>query len=258
MKIAKFAIVPLLIISSHFAFGQSTVVTAFATGTYGIQDANNAGTYTYQTGYAANIGEYFAPGGQVDIIQFQLPTIDGGSYTFTSANLYNELYAVVNVVPAHDFDLYALGISATPSISDSMYYSGPSDTGNTLIQQAYLTGSINGGPNGSGNGNPGGGNQDPINSSLAGATALANYLNTVDANNAAAGEYLTLRINYDIVPTTWEGFGLLTAGAGGSNEQPTLTLNYTSIPEPPSYALLGFGGLGVWVFVQRKRARILS
>lgn len=248
MKIKSLLLTLVVIVAGiQFAAAQTTVITATASGTYGIQNPNNAGVYSYNTSYASGIGEYYAPGSQVDIITFQLPTISGGAYTFTGANLYNELYGYTGAVPSANGDLYVLGLSVAPVYDGAtQFYTGPSDpnVSHILIQAGYLTPT-------SGNGTPGSGNQDPIYSSTAGSIALANYLNTVDANNAAAGQYVTLRINYTITPTNYEGYNLLTSGAGGATEKPTLTLDYSPIPEPSTYALMSLGGFGL-LFMRRR------
>lgn len=80
-----------------------------------------------------------------------------------------------------------------------------------------------------------------------GNATLTAYLNAVDAGGINAGEYLFLRISYDVnpIPGGNNFYSVLTDNAGGTNEKPLLTLTAEAIPEPSVYALLATCGIAL-------------
>jgi hypothetical protein len=194
--------------------------------------------------YEARIGEYYSPGGACYVIPFQIPTLPAGQ-VFTSAAFQTQLYGLSGSPdPA---DLYGVRVSASPTVQTSDYYQGPLDSSSTLIQQDYLTSSSP--PRTDATTGP------FIETTTAGDAALVSYLNAIDLNGSAAGEYVFLRVSYDdsTIPVGNNAYDLLTEEAGGTYEKPELI--YTSgagVPEPTGLSVLGLVGAAA---LHRRRRR---
>ncbi len=201
-------------------------------------------TVTDQTDYQSRIGELYAPGGVCYVIPFLIPTLTANE-VFTAASLQLQLYSLSGT-PANA-DLYGLRVNTSSQPLSSDYYQGALDTSHALIQQNFLT------PSSVVRTDP---TTGPFTTtSTAGGTALVNFLNAVDVNNATAGEFVFLRISYDAdpIPNGNNGYNVLTEDAGGANEKPLLTLTAAVVPEPSTFVFLGLAGAGAVAFRRRRR-----
>jgi hypothetical protein len=201
--------------------------------------------------YQVRIGEYYAPGGEDYVMPFQLPALAAGE-VITAAYLQTQLYALVGT--PGNADLYGIGaagspvVSASAAVSPSYYYQGPLDTNNTLLQANFLTPAstvrtdANTGPF--------------TDTSVAGDAALTAFLNTAEAGGTNAGDYVFLRISYDLstIPGGNNAYAILTEDAGGANEKPLLSITEAeapAVPEPSSWMLFASGLLGLFALTRR-------
>ena len=208
-----------------------------ATPTYTVQD---------QGDYQCRIGELFAPGGACYVIPFQIPTLSAGQ-VFTAASLQMQLFALTGT--PGNADLYALRVNTSAQPLTTDYYQGTNDTAHALLQANFLT------PSSPVRTDP---NMGPfITTSTDANNALVSFLNAADINNSAAGQYLFLRVSYDVdpIPGGNNAYSLLTEDAGGTNEKPILTLTSGTaavVPEPSTLALLSLAGMGAVFFRRRE------
>ena len=144
-------------------------------------------------------------------------------------------------------------VTATPTITASDYYQGSAvDPTATLIQSSFLT------PNSTVRTDA---NAGPFtDTSASGSTALTAFLNTAYAGGANAGDYVYLRLSYDVNQPTPDGnnaYAVLTSNAGGAEEKPQILFSsglaqVANVPEPSSYLTLG-AGIAALLFIQRRR-----
>ena len=257
MKLSALALAPvaaLLLNSAH-----ADVIVANSADTGISYNASGNGLYQFQDvgNYENRIGELYDPGAEAYVIPFKLPTLAAGD-VFTAANLQTQLYAIAGT-PANA-DLAGLGTLVAPLVSASAtvgltdYYQGATpDPTATLIQSAYLTSSTPLRTSGT---------TGFVTNSTAGELALTAYLNAAYDGGAHAGDYVFLRVSYDVNQPTPNGnnaYELLTADAGGSLERPQINFTYglaptppAGVPEPSSYMMLGMG-VGVLLFMLRRQ-----
>lgn len=211
----------------------------------------NPPTFQMNTGdFAARIGEFFSPGGSAYVLPFLLPTLPTGQQ-FTDANIRFILFGKNNDAGSlGNVDFYGLGVRATPAVQNSDYFQGMLDAtaGVVRLQDNFLTSGLD--PRG-------------VNGSTGSFTtaSFADYLNTVDPDNSAAGKYVFFRLSYDVDPPTPAGnnfYSVLTANAGGFNdEQPILNLTSgaTTVPEPSTFVMVGLA-LGAMPLLRRWVRRV--
>ena len=224
-------------------------------------NASGSGLYTFDSGdYQARIGELFAPGGSALVLAFQLPTLAAGQ-VFTSSTLQTQLYGITTDGSLGNADLYGLGtlasplVTTTPTITSSDYYQGSAiDTSATLIQSSFLTPTSTVRTDAT---------TGPFtDTSALGSVALTAYLNAAYAGGANAGDYVYLRVSYDInqpTPNGNDAYQLLTGNAGGPQEKPQIlftsgTPSISDVPEPSS-SLLVCAGLAGLAFMFHRRTR---
>ena len=198
--------------------------------------------------YAGRIGEYFG-GAIIYEIAFQLPTFipDGEAFAALGTELRLQLFGKGDTGILGNVDLYGLGIRNSSAILASDFYTGPSDPSATLIQNDLLTPSTPTRIDA---------NTDFVITSAAANQALAAYLNTQWAGGANAGQYVFLRLSYDVSTPLPEGnnfYEVLTNEAGGATEKPLLTYATTPVPEPGTVAMIAVAGLG-YLVLRRRRA----
>lgn len=199
---------------------------------------------------AANVGNNYAVGLNANscaVFFFQIPDLGTVSNPFTNATLSIGFLSYPgggwnNIVA----DLYGLGVQATKTASNSMYFAGDSDdragtvklADNFLNSSSYATGSL-------------------LSTSVS-SSALTDYLNAAYAGGANIGKYIVLRINSDSSSNLTGASGYNLSGINSASELiPSISYEVGSIPEPKTVSLLigfsGIFGIGVVRFLKIHR-----
>jgi hypothetical protein len=177
------------------------------------------GTVKDQGSYQARIGELYAPAGECYIIPFLIPTVGAGQHV-TMAHLRFQLFGIAtdNGGPANA-DLYAIGVRDSNKPIASDYYQGPKQDlkaaallqGNFLTPTSKVRTDADNGPF--------------VETSADADKALAKFLDDAFSKPENAGKYVILRISYDAdpIPDGNNAYMVLTTGATGDNETPSLT-----------------------------------
>lgn len=182
------------------------------------------GTIKDQDSYQARIGELYAPGGEEYILPFLIPTLGAGQHVAT-AHLRLQLFGIAteNGGPANA-DLYAIGVrDSNKPVAGDYYQGGKQDLkAAALLQANFLTPAskvrtdAETGPF--------------VETNKDGDKALAKFLDDAFSKPGNAGKYVILRISYDAdpIPDGNNAYMVLTTGATGDNETPSLTYTLTS------------------------------
>lgn len=189
------------------------------------------------------------------ILPFALPSLAPGEViTGATLNITFEGESASLMIEATDgnVDLYGLPYDASPITQEaSRYFSGPSDAtaGVTKLQDNIMT--------------PG---DYPAEGTFAPKVSvdISDYLNSLFAAGATAGDFAVLRLSYDVATHngTNNRYRVVTSGGDGpdgidtaphtiAEGAPHLIIT-TVVPEPGGLALLGLGGLGL---IRRRRSR---
>jgi hypothetical protein len=180
------------------------------------------GTTKDQDSYQVRIGELYAPGGEAYIIPFLIPAVGAGQHVAT-AHLRFQLYGIFTELggPANA-DLYGIGVrDSNKPIANDYYQGAKPDPKATLLQANFLTPSSKvrtdqeTGPF--------------VETSTGGDAALVKFLDDAFSKPENAGKYVILRISYDAdtIATGNNAYTVLTTGATGDNETPSLTYTLT-------------------------------
>ena len=228
------------------------------------QDANGSSLAAIANGNAragsntegnTNVGTI----GKAFVVPFLLPTLPTGS-TFTSASFTaylttaltgGQVYPSSTTAFTFNGDLYGLGVRSAATVATGDYFQGALDTTNaTLLQDNYVTPAST--PTS---------DATPVTTAGTSGTAIVNYLNTIDANNAAAGQYVFFRINADANSgaTGDVAYTIYTADqtavtVNGTAITPTPALTYTNsaVPEPATAGLATAAAAGA--LLRRRRS----
>lgn len=176
------------------------------------------------------------------VYAFQLPSLGNVSDPFATATLGLTFYAK-DGTPTFNIDLYGLGVSASPTVVASQYYSGSGDTtsGVTLLENGILTPST---PMTS---------ADQPNNVF--STDLSSYLNTAYAGGVNAGEYVILRFSATQSGINTDVNYHIESNPGNGTPADLLQISYTlsSVPEPSTIAMCGLGWLATVMMIRRRR-----
>ncbi len=175
------------------------------------------GTIQGMDSYEVRVGEFHAPGGEVYILPFRIPSLPAGQ-CIASIHFRAQMVALNNDGGGlANADFYYLGIRDTGKVLPSDYYQGAKpDPKATLIQANFLT------PASEVRKHP---DTGPfVQTSAEGNAALAKIFNEACANPANAGKSIFFRISYDLdtIPNGNNAYNLLTGGADGDYEPPVL------------------------------------
>ncbi len=177
------------------------------------------GTAKDQDSYQVRIGELYAPGGEAYIIPFLIPQVGAGQHV-TTAHLRLQLFGISteNGGPANA-DLYAVGVRDSNKPIASDYYQGEKQDlkAAALLQGNFLTPTSKVRTDG---------DTGPfIETNKDADKALAKFLDDAFSKPENRGKYVILRISYDVdpVPAGNNAYMVLTTGATGDNEPPSLT-----------------------------------
>ena len=172
-----------------------------------------------QDSYQVRIGELYAPAGEAYIIPFLIPTLGAGQHVAT-AHLRFQLFGIATDSGGlANADLYAIGVRDSNKPIASDYYQGSKQDfkAAALIQENFLTPSSKVRTDGE---------TGPfIETNADGDKALAKFLDDAFSKPQNAGKYVILRISYDAdpIPAGNNAYMVLTTGATGDNETPSLT-----------------------------------
>lgn len=212
-------------------------------------------TFTITSG-VANFSTLFAVAG----ITYN---ISGGSVNLTSnlqleqGSIWNQSGGIVTIVGAHEFQFNSTS-------------GGNIMSGGTLNITNLITGvngsvgstfSFSGGVindfEGTNNGYYGSGSAHPFDFTP-GSTGVFNFSGTNTTLSQVMGFVTSGGFTYggSVDTTGTNYFQYIQTGSGTPNYN--IALELTSVPEPSTYPLIGFGCLGMWFFIRRKKARILS
>ena len=188
----------------------------------------------YATGLNAN---------SVAVFFFQLPDLGSVSAPFSTATLSIGFSAYAgggqNGIIA---DIYGLGVQATKTAQNSMYFVGANDTtgGVTKIADDFLSSSSYSA-------------NSLITTSVA-SSALADYLNAAYANGANAGKYVVLRISPESASQLTGASGYNLASFSNATIAPFITYSVAAIPEPSAIAaIFGLAVLGCAGILRMRR-----
>lgn len=208
------------------ATGVTTISTQAATIVSSTSDGEALSNATTGAFNNTNIlaGAYYGGGpGTVPVFAFELPTLGAGE-TFASATLTINLTAI-NGSPSFNADLIGIRTAATDTVLGSDWAAA-----GTVLQDNFLTAA-----------------------SATGTTHTSidftAWLNLQYDNGNNAGDFAFIKLDAEGTATGGNiGYFVSTANNGTVGNRPTL--EFTTVPEPSSLALLGLGSLA---FAYRRR-----
>ena len=169
-------------------------------------------TTTLIAGTAGTAGKERCP-----VMPFQLPDFGAVNNPFLSASFSCNISSYTGT-PVGNADLYGLGRRASATVLTNDYWAGTSAVDPT--DATFLQGNLLLAPPATG----------IVASSVAGSTALANYLNAQYAGGAGAGQFVFLRLSTDTAQTGVARWQLTSAEGGAANTNNWPQINYTLLP----------------------------
>lgn len=207
------------------------------------QQYSGGGAATWVGQSTARIGTGSADG-SVFVMVFELPTLAEGE-TISTSNLDFYLDSSSNLPSEESWniDLYGVRTSNSATVQSTDFFMDANDASATKLEDNILAGMGTAAPT-----------TGTHSTSIAGDTALTDWLNSLYSGNTPIATYAFIRLNGDLAAGDMTNSRYVTIQTGDGTNAPVLQINTSAIPESSSYAaLLGFSALG-FAMLRRRHA----
>ncbi|HWB58359.1 MAG TPA: PEP-CTERM sorting domain-containing protein [Chthoniobacteraceae bacterium] len=239
-----------------------TITSGSANFTTGFTNISNGLTFNIQGGSVVNSTSSGTVAIPLTVQSGAVVNVSGGSLTYDgnlviNGGTWNQSGGIVTMTGSLnelDYETASSGIMSGGTLNIPSLITGVNSVSGTSNTFLFSGGVINDYEN-SNNGYYGSGSAHAFNFT-AGSTGVFNFSGTNDTLSQVVGFVSDGGFEDNgVVDTT--GTTLFSVSQSGTVISVELA---SAIPEPSSskYAVLGFGGLGLWVFLRRKKARIAS